>query len=618
MERQTVLISVDLNLERLLRLEDLDDDLKITKDDFGPKCFFVKAIDGKEIEVKGHYPLSNLLQFLAHAHLRKERVASLDVEKLFQSPLLQVNEQIETYYWDALTRYVDEKGLIEILEDPKRSIETTILYVPFEDRRAFDYFSKCSNKHPYLKLIVKKLPKDLDEQSVEALNKKPGLLSLSLDADPQNGNPYVVPGGRFNEMYGWDTYFIILGLLISNRYDLAFSMYRHLLYQIKYYGKILNANRSYYLTRSQPPFLTSIIKALIEYTPSFKLTHIEEGLFYAILEYEMVWMSELRKTPTGLSRYFGEGSKEPQEVEENHFDSIYKPFAIQKGLSIKEYRDGYINGHIDEPKLDLFFLHDRSMRESGHDTTYRLLNVSADLNPVDLNSLLYKYEKDIEELIEKYFHGNFIGPFEKQYLAKDWREKANKRKEIMNELMWDENAGLYFDYNYQKKKRSSYESATTFYPLFAKCCSIEAAQLLMQKALPLFECEGGLVSSTEKSRGEIRIDRPLRQWDYPFGWAPHQMLFWQGAQNYGYSDQASRLAYKWLKMATEEARDYNGVLVEKYDVVNLSHNLSAEYGNEGLEFGLFPNGGFGWMNASYLYGQKFLKEKDFKKLQELG
>lgn len=614
MEHQAVLISVNQNLERLLKQEDLDDDLKITKDDFGPKCFEIESVEGERVEVQGHYPLSNLLQFLAHAHLKNESVVSLDVSKLYQSPVKQINQQIETYYWDALTRFVDEDGLIEILEDPKRTGDKAILYVPFEDRRAFEYFNKCARKHPYLKLLVKKLPKKLDQESLESLNNKPGLLSLSLEADPANGNPYVVPGGRFNEMYGWDSYFIILGLLLSKRFDLAFSMYKHLLYQIKYYGKILNANRSYYLARSHPPFLTSIIKALIEYLPSFHLPQIQEGLFYAILEYETVWMNHLRKTPTGLNRYFGEGNKEPQEVEKTHFDLIYKPYALKRGLTIRQFREDYIKGKIKEPKLDLFFEHDRSMRESGHDTTYRLINESADLNPVDLNSLLYKYEKDIEELIDKYFHGNFIGPFKKTHYPADWNKKAKQRRQKMCELMWDEKRGIFFDYNYRKGKRSNYESATTFYPLFAKCCSVEEAQLLIQKALPLFECNGGIVSSTEKSRGDINPNRPLRQWDFPFGWAPHQMLFWKGAKNYGYSKEASRLAYKWLKMVTVEARDYNGVLVEKYDVVKLSHNISAEYGNEGLEFRLYPNGGFGWVNASYLYGQKFLSDEDLNNL----
>ncbi|CAG8820509.1 12574_t:CDS:1, partial [Racocetra persica] len=117
---------------------------------------------------------------------------------------------------------------------------------------------------------------------------------------------------------------------------------------------------------------------------------------------------------------------------------------------------------------------------------------------------------------------------------------------------------------------------------------------------------GGLVSGTEESRGPITLDRPNRQWDYPFGWAPHQIMTWRGLENYGYMTDARRLAYRWLFTITKSFVDFNGVVPEKYDVVTLSHLLKVEYGNVGVDFKFVPREGFGWMNASYQVGLSYL------------
>ena len=616
MRHKTISIYVDPHLKKLLRQEDLDRDLKITKEDKGPKKFCLSTLTGDEIEVEGHYPLSNLLQLLAHAHQDKKKICKLELSELYQSPVDQINKQINTYYWGALTRTFDEKGIVELLEDPKREKgESSILYVPEKDKEAYEYFNQIAAAHRYLKLKVCHLPKKLDPAYLSKINKNPGLLSLSINASPELGNPFVVPGGRFNEMYGWDSYFIIEGLLLSNKCDLALSMLKHLVYQIKYYGKILNANRTYYLLRSQPPFLTSIIRLILNFSSHHDW--LKDVLDAAITEYKNVWMSSERLTSTGLSRYFGEGEKEPLEVEENHFDVIYRPFAQKANLTVCEYRKKYLSNEIKEPKLDKFFVHDRSMRESGHDTSYRLLNLSADLVTVDLNSLLYKYEKDISFIISKYFNGRFIDQYGDAHLPQDWDLKAKKRKELVQKYLWCDEKKMFLDYDTKKQSNHLYESATTFYPLFSGLATSDQAESLIKSSLPLFESSGGLLCTTESSRGSITENRPLRQWDFPFGWAPHQMLFWKGAASYGYVHTSQRLAYKWLYMITKEARDYNGTISEKYDVDMMSHKLTAEYGNVGNDFGLYPNGGFGWVNSSYLLGQKILSDEQLNALKDL-
>ncbi|MCH9632121.1 MAG: Periplasmic trehalase [Chlamydiae bacterium] len=616
MAHQIVKILVDVHLKKLLKDEDLDRDLKITIEDKGPKNFLITTLDGDEIKIKGHYPLSNLLQFLAYVHQKHEKICELNVNDLYRSPLDQINCQINKHYWNALTRTFDEEGIVKLLEDPKREkFGRPVIYVPEQDQRAYNYYTEIASKHRYLKLKVTKLPLKKDKKLYKKLDEKPGLLALSSEANPLQGNPFVVPGGRFNEMYGWDSYFIIEGLLQSNRFELALSMLKHLLYQIEYYGKILNANRTYYLTRTQPPFLTTIIRLMLKHCKTH--TWLERALNAVIKEYFFVWMSSTRSTVIGLNRYHGEGDKEPLEVEKDHFETAYRPYAQQSNQLVKDYRDAYLNGSINEPKLDDFFIHDRSMRESGHDTTYRLVNVSDDLAPVDLNSLLYKYETDIADIISNYFKGSFKDSNGNLHIAQSWIERATKRQKLVSKYLWNKEKGMFFDYNVKTNSQHVYESATTFYPLFSGLATAQQAQSLIKNALPLLEFGGGVAGSSKESRGEISQDRPLRQWDYPFGWAPHQMLIWRGCQSYGYSKIAQRLAYKWLYMISKEARDYNGTITEKYDVVSLSHKLAAEYGNVGNDFGFYPDGGFGWVNASYLIGQTILSDDQLQALKNL-
>jgi alpha,alpha-trehalase len=200
----------------------------------------------------------------------------------------------------------------------------------------------------------------------------------------------------------------------------------------------------------------------------------------------------------------------------------------------------------------------------------------------------------------------------------DWAARADRRKALINALCWDEERGLFFDYDFVEKRRTPYESATTFFALWAGLASPEQARRLVHDALPLFEAPGGLVSGTEASRGPITPERPQRQWDYPFGWPPHQMLAWQGLVNYGYHDVAERLAYRWLLMITTNAADHNGTVPEKYDVVNRTHQVFVEYGNVGTQFDYITREGFGWMNASYQVGLKLLTPERRARLEALA
>jgi alpha,alpha-trehalase len=165
---------------------------------------------------------------------------------------------------------------------------------------------------------------------------------------------------------------------------------------------------------------------------------------------------------------------------------------------------------------------------------------------------------------------------------------------------------MFFDYNFIAKRTTGYVSATTFYPLWAELATPEQAARLMKTALPLLEAAGGIVGSTEESRGPITREHPLRQWDYPYGWAPHQMLTWRGLINYNMQALAQRLAYRWLFTITLNATLYSGTITEKYDVAQRTHGVFAEYGNVGTTFSYIAREGFGWTNASFQVGLTLL------------
>lgn len=615
-----IVVDVRSSLQQLLQDEDTDNDQKITVYDFhvkgtdrGNKKFFLHTVDGKKVEVAGTYYLSNLLQELMLAKEAHRDTVALEEDHIFEPPADRISRSIRERYWDALTRTIDEHGLLKILSDEKtKTVDgAKYLYVPVSDELAFSYYTNIAKKFPEQNIKVVRLPKKITPQHVRSLDGKHGLLSLGLRKNAEGkieAIPFVVPGGRFNEMYGWDSYFITLGLLQDGKIELAKSMVDNFAYEIENYGAILNANRTYYLTRSQPPFFTSMIRAVYDRLPKTKenLQWLKHVLEMAIEEYHNVWMNSDRLTWTGLSRYFDSGYGEPPEVEPGHFHVLYDSLAPKYHTTAEELEEEYKNRKIKIPELDQYFVNDRAMRESGHDTSYRLIGVAADLVTVDLNSLLYKIETDIAAIIHNEFGGKVHLENGKTEISNEWMRRAEKRKQLVEQYLWNEKRGMFFDYNFVKKQQTSYVSATTFYPMWAGLATKEQAELLVKNALPLLEQPGGISASTEESRGPVTPQHPLRQWDYPFGWSPHQMIVWQGMHNYGYDLIATRLAYRWLYTITINAAQFNGTVPEKFDVVRRSHEVFAEYGNVGTKFSYITKEGFGWTNASFQIGLTLL------------
>jgi alpha,alpha-trehalase len=405
--------------------------------------------------------------------------------------------------------------------------------------------------------------------SLAAPDVPPGLLYLP--------RPYVVPGGRFNEMYGWDSAFILIGLLEAGEVARARDLVDDAIYEVTHYGGVLNANRTFALTRGQPPFLGAMVRAV------YRATGDREWLRKArdaVVAEHAHWTSPPHLVPeTGLSRYFdhGEGpapevmSGERDAAGRSHFDRVRAAFRVRAPTdpTLAPYYDA-----ATDTLTPLFYKDDRSMRESGFDPTDRFGPFGAGttrLVPVCLNTLLYAMEIDLAAIDGALGRG-----------ADAWIAAAERRHARIDALLWDDRAGLYFDDDFVAGARRPYPFATTFWPLWAGLASPAQARRVRDN-LALFERPGGVVTSTHVSGS---------QWDAPFGWAPLQYFAIEGLRRAGYAADADRLARAFLSMLAEDF-DRRGTLVEKYDVERRSSAVEGA-----LKFGYASNEvGFGWTNA---------------------
>ena len=514
--------------------------------------------------------------------------------------------------WNTLTRSLDEcKSIVDT-----KLTTASVLYMPadFEVPAAVQRLqAQCNVQAKHLPSVIHKLG-EVDESKIDPA----GLLYLP--------HKYVVPGGRFNEMYGWDSYFIIRGLLRDKRMELAQGMVENFFFEIEHYGAVLNANRTYYLTRSQPPFLTSMILDVYDAKKEAgneDRAWLETAYGYAVRDHNL-WTREPHLAgSTGLSRYFDFGTgpaPESLKDETGHLAQVAayflahpemgRPYLIQKkpGDGAQDFVGPLFALQVCEStattmaKSDCasaggvslsadYYKGDRSMRESGYDISFRFGPYGVATHhfaPVCLNSLLYKSEEDLARMAD------MLG---KKKESAEWRDRAKKRKDAINKYLWNAKRGMFFDYDFTKNEQSAYEYVTTFLPLWTGLATQEQAAAVV-KNVGIFERPGGLMMSPYETGG---------QWDAPYAWAPNQLMADDGIRRYGFTEVADRVSYAFLSNVLENFRR-DGTIREKYNAVTRSSETAV---TAGYKVNIV---GFGWTNGVFLVLSHELPDSVVEKL----
>ncbi len=389
-------------------------------------------------------------------------------------------------------------------------------------------------------------------------------------------NPYIVPGGRFREIYYWDSYFTMLGLQEDGEIETIKNMIDNFAWLIENYGFIPNGNRTYYLSRSQPPFFAKMVGLLAE----IQGKEVYSEYLPALQKEYDFWMTGSENAQLGaykrlvilpdgeiLNRYWDEKNTPRPESYREDVETTEKAIAENPDRTREEvYRDL------------------RAAAESGWDFSSRWLSINGngDFNlysihttqiiPVDLNSLLYNLEKTLARAYE------LEAAPEK---AEIYRSKAENRKAAIQKYLWEEETGFYFDYNFKNANTTGIYSLAGVYPLFFEISEKEQARKVAEALEQIFLRPGGLVSTPHHTG---------QQWDAPNGWAPLQYMSIEGLRNYGKDQLAAEIKQRWLNL-NQNVYQKTYKLLEKYNV----EDLSKESGG-----GEYPTqDGFGWTNGVY-------------------
>lgn len=377
--------------------------------------------------------------------------------------------------------------------------------------------------------------------------------------------PYIVPGGRFREIYYWDSYFTMEGLAVSNRLDMVQDMLDNFSCLIDRYTFIPNGNRSYYLSRSQPPFFAEMVKLYMRETAD------SMGLDY---------LSALQKEyDFWMRRGYSSVSQHVVQLDDQVLNRYWDRLSVPRSESYRA--DVNLAKKVPEDKRRELYQNLRSACESGWDFSSRWLADTSDLTtihttdilPVDLNSLLYNLENTLSKLYALNHQTD---------LSTEYGKKAAARKAAINKLFWNKEKGCYFDYDFIKKRQTGIVSLAAVYPLYFRIADTSQAQKVAEMIRDELLKPGGVVT-TNNNTGQ--------QWDAPNGWAPLQWMAVRGLENYGDTALAKEIATRWMAL-NKKVYELTGRMMEKYNVENLS--LPAGGGE-------YPTqDGFGWTNGVYL------------------
>ena len=387
-------------------------------------------------------------------------------------------------------------------------------------------------------------------------------------------HPYIVPGGRFREIYYWDSYFTMLGLQISRRADLIQNMIDNFAYLIGKVGYIPNGNRTYFIGRSQPPFFSLMVRLLREiYSEAGHKDVFIKYLPSLETEYQF-WMKGTNLLNTTYTVHDRVVCMQDGSVLNRYWDenNTPRPEAFKEDMELSQQSS---------QKPAELFRHLRAAAESGWDFSTRWFRDSKDFGsihtteiiPVDLNCLLVHLEQTLAEAYQ--LSGNLTK-------SSDYLSLSTKRKAAITKYCWNEERKFFFDFDFVKQKQKEQFTLAAAFPLFFEIASPGQAEAVEKILREKFLKAGGLITTLEFSG---------QQWDAPNGWAPLQWIAYRGLQKYGLVALAKQLKSNWTN-ANLKVYQKTGKMTEKYDVCSDHAEASG---------GEYPNqDGFGWTNGVFL------------------
>ena len=383
--------------------------------------------------------------------------------------------------------------------------------------------------------------------------------------------PYVVPGGRFREVYYWDSYFTMLGLIQDGRTDLVKNMLDNFAYLVKTVGHIPNANRTYYLSRSQPPYFAAMVGLYATATDTASALQYLD----AIEGEHAFWMAGADSVSPGTAARRVVKLRDGA-VLNRYWDDRPEPRP-------ESYREDFeLAQRLPEAQREGLYRNIRAAAESGWDFSSRWMRDPSDLRtlettdliPVDLNSLLYHAERTIAALRLK--RGQ---PGDAQVAAR-FTAAANARQRALLAAAYDPTEGFFFDVRWRTGERvTDRPTLAAAAPLYFGLATPEQGRAVAARLGRDFLKPGGFVTTLTASG---------QQWDAPNGWPPLQWLSGQAVRAYGRADIADDARNRWLALNRRTYR-VTGKMTEKYDVSDMSKRAGG---------GEYPNqDGFGWTNG---------------------
>lgn len=455
----------------------------------------------------------------------------------------------------------------------KRSLEEINQdYLHQKDKAHFDLKRFVLDNFDLPKTSETEYKSDTTKSAAQHINELWGVLTRTPDEAGGSiiplPNAYIVPGGRFREIYYWDSYFTMLGLKVSGRTDLIQNMVDNFAHLIDSVGYIPNGNRTYYLGRSQPPFFSLMVKLLSE----LKQNILTKYLPYLEKEYTF-WMQSENLTDKNNAQHrvvrMPDGSLLNRYWDEN---ATPRPESFKEDVEL---------AHHSIQSQESLYRNIRAAAESGWDFSSRWFRDensfatihTTEIIPIDLNCLLYQLEVVLTEAFRE--SGN-------NSESMKYHQLSAARKNAIKKYCWNEEQGFFFDYDFVAKQQKQSFTLAAAFPLFFEVATSDQAKAVENILREKFLKPGGLTTTLLHSG---------QQWDAPNGWAPLQWMAYRGLLNYGLEEFANQIKSSWIDVNLKVYAN-TGKMTEKYDVWSKDGEASG---------GEYPNqDGFGWTNGVFL------------------